>query len=187
MVEAVPPLLGAGELAGLLADSARRATVAALVLGADDLVSVRTMTGLDVRGAVTAIERLVDSGLVERAEDGGLVLLSAAFAMAARAAAPTPVGDDHGAATDEESRVLRAFVRDGRLIALPTSHSKRMVVLDLLVQEFEPGRRYSEAQVNALLRKWHDDVAALRRWLVDVGYLDRNHGTYWRCGGPVDV
>jgi len=181
------PLLGAGELVGLLADDARRATVAALVLGADDLASVRTLTGLDARGAVTAVERLVDSGLVVRSADGALVLLSAAFGLAARAAAPPPASDDHGAATAERSRVLRAFVRDGRLLALPATHSKRMVVLDLLVQDFEPGRRYSEAQVNMILRRWFDDVAALRRWLVDVSYLDRDHGTYWRCGGPVEV
>jgi hypothetical protein len=31
------------------------------------------------------------------------------------------------------------------------------------------------------------DHAALRRALVDEGFLDRDHGTYWRVGGPVDV
>jgi len=53
--------------------------------------------------------------------------------------------------------------------------------------DLEPGRRYSEASVNLRLRRWHDDVATLRRWLVDLGYLDRegDGGEYWRSGGPV--
>jgi hypothetical protein len=56
-------------------------------------------------------------------------------------------------------------------------------VLDLLAQEFEPGRRYSEKAVNLALGRWHADTAALRRYLVDEGFLDRAGGEYWRTGG----
>lgn len=181
------PLLGAGELVGLLADDARRAVVASLVLGADSLAGVRLATGLDTRAAVTALGRLVDAGLVEEGADATLVLVAAAFGIAARHAAPAASsGGLVAGAGRERARVLRAFVRDGRLVAIPTVHAKRLVVLDQIVQDFEPGSHYSETQVNATLRRWHDDVAALRRWLVDVGYLERQRGTYWRCGGPVD-
>ena len=41
------------------------------------------------------------------------------------------------------------------------------VVLDHLVRVFEPGVRYPEREVNALLAVWHPDTAALRRYLVD--------------------
>jgi hypothetical protein len=83
------------------------------------------------------------------------------------------------------ARVLDAFVRDGRLLSIPVARAKRLVVLDLLVQEFEPGRRYSEQMVNLLLGKWHADTAALRRYLVDEGMLDREDRVYWRSGGTV--
>ena len=43
---------------------------------------------------------------------------------------------------------MSAFVVDGRLTAIPTTRAKRMVVLDWLAQDFEPGRRYSEKMVN---------------------------------------
>jgi hypothetical protein len=56
-------------------------------------------------------------------------------------------------------------------------------VLDLLAQNFDPGRRYSEAMVNLILGRFHADVAALRRYLVDEGFLEREHGEYWRAGG----
>jgi hypothetical protein len=41
--------------------------------------------------------------------------------------------------------------------------------------------------VNAALREAWDDVAALRRYLVDAGLLDRADAVYWRIGGPVEV
>jgi hypothetical protein len=82
--------------------------------------------------------------------------------------------------------VLRAFLGpDGRLRGIPARHSKRLVVLDHLAQLFEPGERYDEVEVNRRLRGFHDDVAALRRHLVEDGFLDRAAGVYWRSGGTV--
>ncbi len=81
------------------------------------------------------------------------------------------------------ARVLRVFVRDGRLTSIPTVHSKRLVVLDWLSQRFEPGRRYSEKVVNLMLARVHPDTAALRRYLVDDEFLSRADGEYWRTGG----
>jgi 8-oxo-dGTP diphosphatase len=41
--------------------------------------------------------------------------------------------------------------------------------------------------VDDLLRAWHDDHAALRRYLVDELLLARKDGVYWRIGGFVDT
>jgi hypothetical protein len=86
----------------------------------------------------------------------------------------------------DRDAVLRAFLGpDGSLTAIPTKIRKRLVVLDLLAQEFDPGERYDETQVNNALRAYHPDVAALRRYLVEEGFLDRADGLYWRSGGTV--
>jgi hypothetical protein len=87
--------------------------------------------------------------------------------------------------TDPE-RVLNAYLRDGQLISMPRGGPRRQIVLEHIVQRFEPGRRYAEVDVNLLLRPVWADVAALRRYLVDAGLLDRADGEYWRSGGPVD-
>ena len=84
-------------------------------------------------------------------------------------------------------KVLRTFMPDGRLVSIPAKHSKRLVVLDHLAAMFEPGRHYAETQVNTILRQVHPDVAALRRYLVDEGFLDRADSVYWRSGGSVEV
>ena len=94
-----------------------------------------------------------------------------------------PALDD--ALTDREA-VLRAFVRpDGTLSAIPTRVRKRLVVLNEMAQSFEIGETYDETQVNNTLRAWHDDVAALRRYLVEDGFLERRDGRYWRAGGTL--
>jgi hypothetical protein len=88
--------------------------------------------------------------------------------------------------TDE--KVLKAFfAEDGSLHTIPSKHAKLLVVLDRLAQEFEPGERYEEAEVNLVLRRIHPDHAALRRYLVENGFLTRESGVYWRSGGTFDV
>lgn len=82
-------------------------------------------------------------------------------------------------------RILRNFVRDGRIMQIPAAAAKRRVLLEWLAQEFEPGRHYSEAMVNLIIGQRHADTAALRRYLVDAGLMDRANGEYWRSGGAV--
>ncbi len=191
MDAAGPPLLDAAKLVGLLADEDRRRVVAALVLGATDASVIGDMAGLGGAAVGRALARLEDAGLVERAIDGTLVLLGEAFALAARAAvarsSAEPAPSHAGEPLDSSALVLRRFVRDGRLVSIPAVHAKRLVVLEMLAQEFEPGRRYSEPMVNLILGRWHADTAALRRYLVDEGFLARDGGEYWRVGGAVEV
>ena len=85
-----------------------------------------------------------------------------------------------------QDAVLRSFLdARGRLLVMPTKLSQRLVVLDYLAQMFEPGERYPEAEVNRRLRQVNDDVAAVRRVLIEEGFLDREAGIYWRIGGSV--
>jgi hypothetical protein len=84
--------------------------------------------------------------------------------------------------------VLANFLdADGRLHTIPSKRSKLLVVLDFLSQAFEPGLRYPEARVNEILGEFHPDYAALRRYLVEHGFLDRADNHYWRSGGTFDV
>lgn len=85
-------------------------------------------------------------------------------------------------------KVVRTFFDStGRLRQIPAKASKRLIVIDHIVQAFEIGIRYPESDVNDLLRRYHSDVASLRRYLVDAGMLERDRGVYWRSGGTVEV
>jgi hypothetical protein len=91
--------------------------------------------------------------------------------------------------TDPQQRaeLVARFVKDGRLVIVPSRRAKLRVVLDHLAQSFEPGRTYPEKQVNEVLAGFHADYAALRRYLVDEGFLSRDDGVYWRSGGTVEA
>jgi hypothetical protein len=179
--------LDAGRLAGLLADDDRRRMFAAVELGGTTLDAAATLAALPVPRAAKALSTLAGAALVVQGDSGGLYVGGAAFKVAAREALARPSSDEHADRPDEMRRVFDAFVRDGRLTQIPTSRQKRLVVLDWLAQDFEPGTRYSEPMVNLILGKRHADTAALRRYLVDEGLLDRAGGEYWRTGGTVEL
>ncbi len=69
---------------------------------------------------------------------------------------------------------------------MPASRAKRLIVLERLALEVEPGRHYAEAEINAILARYQDDYTTLRRLLVDEGFLDRDGRHYWRSGGRID-
>jgi hypothetical protein len=80
-----------------------------------------------------------------------------------------------------ERKVLADYLRaDGTLKSIPVQEKKKMVILRHLVEKFEPGRRYTEKEVTALLKPVNEDYAALRRYMVDSGLLGRESGMYWR-------
>jgi hypothetical protein len=81
---------------------------------------------------------------------------------------------------------LRAFIRAGRITAVPAKRTRRRLLLDQVAQAFEPGRKYPEAEVDAVLKSIFDDHCTLRRYLVDETFMSRDTaGLYWRAGGTV--
>lgn len=85
--------------------------------------------------------------------------------------------------TEEEALLLGRFFREGRLVEIPSAARKRRLAIEKIALEFEPGRRYSEREVNLIIQLIHDDYAAIRRYMIDEGFMDRADGAYWRTGG----
>jgi hypothetical protein len=87
-----------------------------------------------------------------------------------------------------DDSVLENFVDvAGRLVSIPVQHKKRMAILRWLVEDFQPGRLYAEAEVNRIIGRRHPDFAALRRYLVDEELMQRRRGVYWRTGSVPNV
>ncbi len=177
----------AERILGLLAEPDRLRVVSALALGASTIVDIKDMTGLEARTVEKALARLIQGGLVVRDRDGSSRLVTEELLVAARRAATTRKLNEERQGPAYTSEVLRRFFRGGRLHSIPTTKSKRMVLLDHLAQSFEPGRRYPERAVNEILSRYNADVASLRRYLVDEGLMERAEGFYWRSGGTFDV
>src|SRR5487761_1022019 len=81
---------------------------------------------------------------------------------------------------DYDARIRENFVE--RLVSIPVQRKKRMAILRWLVEDFRPGTRYPESEVNRIITRRHPDFATLRRYLVDEELMQRQHGIYWRTG-----
>ena len=86
-----------------------------------------------------------------------------------------------------ERKVLGSFIEGGRLIQIPASRKKRSVILRWLVDQFEPDRRYPEAELNEILKRYHPDCATLRREFIGAKLMAREGGVYWRLPTTEDL
>lgn len=183
------------DLFKLLLSPDRLAVVGAVATSSRTVAEAATHAGVDRRVALETIAALLEGGAL--LEDDGRYRLDPAVLVEAAQHLPQPAPPDriifHGMAAHERE-VLARFFRGDRLTEIPTARTKRLVVLERLALEFEPGRRYPEPEVNTILGRFHEDHASLRRHLVDEGLLTRepvepgDGGTrieYWRSGGRV--
>ena len=90
--------------------------------------------------------------------------------------------EDMQAKRDEAYRqkVIAAFFEYGKLKSIPAQKKKERIVLEELVKGFEPGRKYTEREVNIILADAYDDFCTLRRDMIGEGLLCRESGVYWR-------
>jgi len=168
-----------------LAD-AQRLKIAGL-LGVEALTptQVADRLGMKPEEVQHQLEQLAAAGLAHqegeayRLDSQALEKLTRQVLAQSRPPAPEYEGDEFTVKT------LRAYIsRDGTLKTIPTQHKKLMVILEHLVKNFEPGVHYPESQLNQVLRKYNEDTAALRRYMVDNGLMKREKGVYWRVESP---
>jgi hypothetical protein len=172
-----------------LADPERLAIAGFLARAEATAADLAAAMDLPVARVRRHMNRLTASGIVRLGEDRSTYRLDPETLRwaAEQVGPPRDAGLALGAATEDEEAVLRTFFRDGRLTEIPAKESKRRIVLERIALEFEPGVRYDERHVNAIVGRFHTDHAAIRRYLVDGGFLSRERGEYWRTGGRVDV
>jgi hypothetical protein len=93
-----------------------------------------------------------------------------------------PQPDLHAGVEEDayRNKVLKTFFRHGHLVQIPAQLKKWGIVLEKIVEEFEPGREYPEKEVNLILLDFHEDVASLRRGLIEHGLMKREKGIYRR-------
>jgi predicted transcriptional regulator len=79
-----------------------------------------------------------------------------------------------------ERKVLKTYFVGDRLKEIPARYKKQRVILRRIVEAFEDGVRYPEREVNEIIKRFHPDFAALRRYLIDQRLMARENNIYWR-------
>ena len=77
-------------------------------------------------------------------------------------------------------KVLQSFIQHGKLKSIPAQKKKERIILEELLKAFEPGRIYTEREVNIILADYHDDFCTLRRDMIGEHLMERDKNGYWR-------
>lgn len=69
----------------------------------------------------------------------------------------------------------------GFIAAFPSKEKKKLVLLQVIINDFKADQLYSEQEVNEQLKKRHSDFVAVRRYLIEYGFLERTKDgkVYW--------
>lgn len=76
-------------------------------------------------------------------------------------------------------KVIDAFFEYGKLLSIPAQRKKKRIVLEEIAKVFQPGRTYTEKEVNLLIADFHDDFCTIRRDMISEGLMARDGQTYW--------
>jgi hypothetical protein len=172
-----------------LADPLRLRVAGRVASSEADAGTIATDLDLAHAGVERALASLERAGLVHRTGNrwafNAARLREIGRALAglegAQPAVPPLTAPSGRILTPAESKVVRSFVVEGRLVSIPAREGKREVILDWLLDSvFIEDREYPEAEVNQRLGIFHRDVASLRRYLVDTGRVTRERGLYRR-------
>jgi hypothetical protein len=72
------------------------------------------------------------------------------------------------------------FRPDGSLISIPAKSVKRIAVLHHIASDLSPDTKYPEKELNSVIAKYHEDTAAIRRYMIEYGILARDsESVYW--------
>ncbi len=93
--------------------------------------------------------------------------------------------DDRYATTEKEKeKVLSTYFKqgtDGKLDKFPSKEKRKLIVLQNIVNRFERDKKYTEKEVNGILKTIYNDFATIRRYLIEYGFMERSRDCreYW--------
>ena len=96
----------------------------------------------------------------------------------------TMVDSRYNITTEERDHVIKVCFSSLEPLVLgqfPPKEKRKIIVLARIAQEFDKSKKYSEKEVNEILKAIFDDFATIRRYLIEYGFMKRtNDGAqYW--------
>ena len=173
-----------------MASAERLRIVGLLSQGPKRAVEIADALGVHPSDVTRHLEQLTASGVVHEA-DGVYELDDKSIESLAHGQfeGRRPVYKAEEDQDEDVRKVLKNYLKaDGMLKQIPSMGNKLLVILNFIVDAFDFDVNYTEKEVNTILRRFHLDTAALRRYLVDHSLMARDsYGTkYWREKGVAE-
>ena len=99
----------------------------------------------------------------------------------------TMVDERYEVTNSEQEQIIKTYFEDTeafKLKSFPTKEKRKIVVLRKISTLFEPDKKYTEVQINTILKPVYEDIATIRRYLIEYGFLERTKDCkeYWLKG-----
>ncbi|MCL1786999.1 MAG: DUF2087 domain-containing protein [Defluviitaleaceae bacterium] len=91
--------------------------------------------------------------------------------------AATCIDERYAITQKEKGEVLaRYFDKNDDLIIknFPAKEKKKIIILQKLMDNFAPGRHYTEPEINDILQRYYEDFVTVRRYLIQYGFMARD-------------
>ncbi|MET3697565.1 transcriptional regulator [Bacillus oleivorans] len=94
------------------------------------------------------------------------------------------VDDRYAITKEEKEKVLATYFKqgpDGPLDTFPSKEKRKIIVLQQILKRFDVNKKYTEREVNEVIKTAHPDFATIRRYFIEYGFMDRNKECtqYW--------
>lgn len=84
---------------------------------------------------------------------------------------------------EKEKVINNYFSGEDKMVlsTMPSKEKRKIIVLQHIAKNFKQGRKYTEKEVNTIIKRIYEDYALIRRYLVEYGFLDRTKDCkfYW--------
>ncbi len=94
----------------------------------------------------------------------------------------TTLDDRFNITKEEKIKVIETYVdENGALKSYPSKEKKKIILLEEITKNFNVGKKYSEKEINRVLKRIYEDYVTIRRALIQYGFLDRSKdcSEYW--------
>ena len=94
----------------------------------------------------------------------------------------TMLDDRYTITPEEREKIIATYFDQNEFIQqFPSKEKRKIVVLSVLAQKFDPQKNYSERAVNDILKQFIADYVTVRRYLIEYGFMQRTKDgkTYW--------
>lgn len=94
----------------------------------------------------------------------------------------TTIDDRYNITDKERENTIKNYMNENRAIkTYPAKEKNKIIVLSEIVKNFSKGKKYSEKEINRILKRVYDDYATIRRALIEYGFVERSNdcSTYW--------
>ena len=85
---------------------------------------------------------------------------------------------------EEQEKYLKKYFPwgpDNALSEFPKKQKRKLIILNHIIKHFELNKKYTEKEVNEILKSIYVDYVSIRRYLIEYGFMERMQDCsfYW--------